>query len=131
MYVARAASWLFVWVQAEIERSKREADYLLSRLDKAQKDYEQMVMNNNQLAGENVQRMAELKAKDEEIGGLKKELARVSKIREALQRKLRQTEEQKMESEQRRESLRQQIQGMERGQCLGKMLRTYCMLAYG
>ena len=73
-------------------------------------------MNNDQLAGENVQRMAELKAKDEEISGLKKELARVSKIREALQRKLRQTEEQKMESEQRRESLRQQIQAMERGQ---------------
>lgn len=88
---------------------------LFSRLDKSQKDYEQMVMSNNQLAGENVQRMAELKTKDEEISGLKKELARVSKIREALQRKLRQTEEQKMESEQCRENLRQQIQAMERG----------------
>lgn len=113
--MACAVLCLSVCAQAEIERSKREADYLLSRLDKAQKDYEQMVMNNNQLAGENVQRMAELKAKDEEISGLKKELSRVSKIREALQRKLRQTEEQKMESEERRESLRQQIQAMERG----------------
>ena len=106
---------LSVCVQAEIERAKREVDMLFSRLDKSQKDYEQMVMSNNQLAGENVQRMAELKTKDEEISGLKKELARVSKIREALQRKLRQTEEQKMESEQRRENLRQQIQAMEKG----------------
>ena len=105
-----------VCAQAEIKCSKREADYLLTQLDKTRKDYEQMVMNNNQLAGENVQRMAELKAKDEEICGLKKELSRVSKIWEALQQKLCQTEEQKMESEEQRESLRQQIQAMERGQ---------------
>ena len=103
----------------------------MSRLDKAQKDYEAMVMNNNQLAGENLQKMAELKSKDEEIGALKKELSRVSKIREALQRKLRLTEEQKMESEQRRENLRQQILGMERGMSLRVYIRTlgvFCML---
>ena len=87
---------------------------LTSRLDKVQKDCEHMIMNNDQLASENMQRVAELKSKDEEISGLKKELARVSKIREALQRKLRQVDEQKMESEQRRESLKQQIQGMEK-----------------
>jgi chromosome segregation ATPase len=86
----------------------------LSRLDKAQKDYDSMVMNNNQLAGENVQKLAELKSKDEDIAALRKELAKVSKIRDALQRKWKQTEDQKMESEQKRESLRQQILGMER-----------------
>ena len=103
----------------------------MSRLDKAQKDYEAMVMNNNQLAGENLQKMAELKSKDEEIGALKKELSRVSKIREALQRKLRLTEEQKMESEQRRENLRQQILGMERGMSVRVYVHTlgvFCML---
>ena len=85
-----------------------------------------MVMNNNQLAGENVQKMAELKSKDEDIAALRKELAKVSKIRDALQRKWKQTEDQKMESEQKRESLRQQILGMERG----NVVRIYYMYVH-
>lgn len=70
----------------------------------------------DQLAGENSQKNAELKLREEEVAALKGEIMRVSKLREGAQRKLRLVEEQKAEVESTRDSLKQQIASLERGE---------------
>ena len=88
---------------------------LNQRLDKTQQDYENQLLQSGQLAGENSQKNAELKLKEEEVQRLKQEIARVNKIRDGLNRKLRAVEEQKAEVESSRESLKQQMGSLERG----------------
>ncbi len=72
-------------------------------------------MQSDQLAGENSQKNSELRLKEDEIGNLKADIARINKLREGLHRKLRTMEEQKQEVETSRESLRQHITSLERG----------------
>ena len=72
-------------------------------------------MNCDQLATENTQKAAELKAKEDEINGLKQDTVRLTKMREAIQRKLRTIEDQKIEVEQQKETLKGQIAGLEKG----------------
>ena len=93
----------------------KDNDILNQRLTKAQQDYENQLMQSDQLAGENSQKNAELKLKEEEVSALKTEISRVNKLREGIQRKLRSVEEQKQEVESARESLRQHIASLERG----------------
>lgn len=97
------------------ERSVKDNDILTQRLNKAQHDYENQLLQSDQLAGENSQKNAELKLKEEEISNLKAEIGRINKLREGLHRKLRNMEEQKQELESSRESLRQHIASLERG----------------
>ena len=47
--------------QNQYERVTRDNDILNQRLTKAQQDYENQLMNSDQLAGENSQKNAELK----------------------------------------------------------------------
>lgn len=70
----------------------------------------------DQLAGENSQKNAELRIREDEVAALKADIARVNKLREAAQRKLRSVEDQKADVESTRDSLRQQIASMERGE---------------
>ena len=93
----------------------KDNDIINQRLTKSQQDYENQLMQSDQLAGENSQRNAELRLKEDEISGLKAEIARINKLREGLQRKLRMVEEQKQEVESAKESLKQQIASMDRG----------------
>lgn len=72
--------------------------------------------SSDQLAGENSQRNAELRIKEDEVAALKADIARVNKLREVAQRKLRSVEDQKADVESTRDSLRQQIASMERGE---------------
>ncbi len=72
-------------------------------------------MQSDQLAGENSQKHAELKVKEEEVTGLKGEISRLSRLREKVARNLRSVEEQKSEVEGHREKLKQEITAMERG----------------
>ena len=93
----------------------KDNDILNQRLTKAQQDYENQLMQSDQLAGENSQKNAELKLKEEEVSALKGEISRINKLREGIQRRLRNVEDQKQEVESSRESLRQQITSLERG----------------
>lgn len=102
-------------VQAQYERTVKDNDILNQRLTKSQQDYENQLMQSDQLAGENSQKNAELKLKEEEVSALKAEISRINKLREGVQRKLRNVEEQKQDIESSRESLRQQITSLERG----------------
>ena len=81
----------------------KDNDILNQRLTKAQQDYENQLMQSDQLAGENSQKNAELKLKEEEVSALKIEIARINKLREGIQRKLRNVEEQKQVVESSRE----------------------------
>lgn len=102
-------------IQAQLERVVKDNDIINQRLTKSQQDYENQLMQSDQLAGENSQKNAELKLKEDEISGLKAEISRINKLREGLQRKLRVIEEQKQEVESAKESLKQQIASLERG----------------
>ena len=86
-----------------------------ARLTKVQQDYDQQLLSCDQLATENTQKAAELKAKEDEINALKQDTVRLTKMREAIQRKLRTIEDQKMEVEQQKETLKGQIAGLEKG----------------
>lgn len=103
----------------QYERSVKDNEILNQRLNKAQHDFENQLMQSDQLAGENSQKLAELKLKEDEIGNLKTDISRINKLREGLNRKLRVMEEQKTEMESSRESLRQHIASLERGKSLG------------
>ena len=93
----------------------KDTDLLNARLTKVQQDYDQQLLSCDQLATENTQKAAELKAKEDEINALKQDTVRLTKMREAIQRKLRTIEDQKMEVEQQKETLKGQIAGLEKG----------------
>jgi hypothetical protein len=88
---------------------------LNTRLTKVQQDFESQLLNCDQLAAENGQKMLELKSKEDEINIMKQDSVRLTKMRETIQRKLRTTEDQKMEVEQQKEILKSQIGGLEKG----------------
>lgn len=93
----------------------KDTDLLNARLTKVQQDFEQQLMNCDQLASENTQKAAELKAREDEINTLKQDTVRLTKMREVIQRKLRAVEDQKLEVEQQKETLKSQIAGLEKG----------------
>jgi len=102
----------------------KDNDILNQRLTKAQQDYENQLMQSDQLAGENSQKNAELKLKEEEILNLKSEIGRVNKLRDGVHRRLRAVEEHKAEVESNRESLKQQITSLERGEVQTHLAET-------
>lgn len=110
--------------QADYERVVKDNETLNQRLTKAQQDYENQLMQSDQLAGENSQKSAQLKLKEEEVLTLKLEIGRMSKLRDGVQRRLRATEDQKAEVESNRESLKQQIASLEKGG-LGSGINNY------
>ncbi|CAB3985257.1 Hypothetical predicted protein [Paramuricea clavata] len=96
------------------EKATKDNDLLNTRLTKVQQDFESQLLNCDQLAAENGQKMLELKAKEDEINIMKQDSVRLTKMRETIQRKLRTTEDQKMEVEQQKEILKSQISGLEK-----------------
>ena len=56
-----------------------------------------------------------VQTKEEEVNQLKLETQKLNKLRDGIQRKLRDAENHKLEVEQQRETLRSQVQAMERG----------------
>ena len=56
-----------------------------------------------------------VKGKEEEVHGMKMEISRLNKAREAIQRRLQQAEEGRSDVESQRDTLKIQIAGLERG----------------
>ncbi|KAL8621368.1 hypothetical protein ACOMHN_048168 [Nucella lapillus] len=96
------------------ERVLKDVDISSTRLSKLQADFENQVLAADAMASENQTRVAELKQKEDEVNGLKTDTQKVNKMREMIQRKLRQVEDQKGDIERERETLRSQITGLER-----------------
>ena len=90
-------------------------DALNARLNKVHQGFDQQLISSNRLATENTQKVAELKAKEEEINGLRQETLHQSAMAEAIQRKLRAIEDLKIEVEQREGTLKGQVSGLKKG----------------
>ena len=68
----------------------------------------------DQLAADIQKKLNELKSRDDEIGKLKQEMARLKTMREAVQRKLQNSEESRIEIEQKRDTLKSQLIALEK-----------------
>ncbi|XP_056093105.1 cilia- and flagella-associated protein 58 [Rhinichthys klamathensis goyatoka] len=96
------------------EKTSKEMEQLQHRNTKFQQDNEQNSISLEQLSQQNQQRASDLKIKDEEVTQLKQEISKLTKLREGVQRRLQLTQEQKVEVENQKETLRNQIIGLER-----------------
>ncbi|NXX44716.1 CFA58 protein, partial [Tricholaema leucomelas] len=122
-------------LQQHIERTKEEQLKMEHHLkeqkilnEKVDKELEQLQTKNSKLMQEreqhNVmleevmqdiqQKTAELKARDEEVTQMHMEFSKLNKVRDVLQNKLRVAEEQKVDAEHERNTLKNQISGLER-----------------
>ncbi|KAI3378872.1 hypothetical protein SNEBB_002149 [Seison nebaliae] len=92
-----------------LSKLQTENDNLNGKSAKLQHDYENQIVQNDFLANENAQRVQELKLREDEINGLKNDTNRVAKLRETVQRKLRQVEDQRISLEQEKDLLKNKI----------------------
>ena len=97
------------------EKAMEYTDALNARLNKVHQGFDQQLISSNRLATENTQKAAELKAKEEEINGLRQETLHQSAMAEAIQRKLRAIEDLKIEVEQREGTLKGQVSDLKKG----------------
>ncbi|NXD67403.1 CFA58 protein, partial [Eolophus roseicapillus] len=122
-------------LQQDIQRNKEEQLKMEQHLkeqkllnEKAGKELEQLQMRNSKLIQESEQqnvmfeevmqdmqqKTAELKARDEEVAQMRLEISKLNKTREILQNKLRAAEEQKIDAAHERNTLKNQISGLEK-----------------
>ena len=118
-----------VCIQLMHERALGDNSLLEQRFSKLKTDYENQLMQSDELAGENSKRSMELRRKEEEVQRLKQELTRGNKVRDGLQKRLRSVEEQKADVESNRESLKQQISSLERGAGICMYMYVCCICA--
>ncbi|KAM9284712.1 cilia- and flagella-associated protein 58 [Morus bassanus] len=111
--------------QLKMEQHLKEQKILNER---AGKELEQFQMRNNKLMQESEQhsvmfeevmqdiqqKTAELKARDDEVTQMRLEISKLNKVRDVLQNKLRVAEEQKVDAGHQRNTLKNQISGLER-----------------
>ncbi|KAM7073737.1 cilia- and flagella-associated protein 58 [Molossus nigricans] len=96
------------------ERAAKELEQFQMRNSKLQQENEQHSLVCEQLSQENQQKALELKAKEEEVHQMRIDIGKLNKIREQIHKKLHQIEDQKAEVEQHKDTLKNQIMGLER-----------------
>ncbi|XP_053245246.1 cilia- and flagella-associated protein 58 [Podarcis raffonei] len=96
------------------ERATKELEQCTARNLKLQQENEQHTLAIDQLMQENQQKTTELRAREDEVSQMRQEISKLSKVREVMQRKLRAVEEQKTHAEFERDTLKNQINGLER-----------------
>merc|ERR1712147_229239 len=96
------------------ERSNKENRLLETRFNRLQGEYQAQADVADQLAADIQKKLNELKSRDDEIGKLKQEMARLKTMREAVQRKLQNSEESRIEIEQKRDTLKSQLIALEK-----------------
>ncbi|XP_039537748.1 cilia- and flagella-associated protein 58 [Pimephales promelas] len=96
------------------EKTSKEMEQLQHRNTKLQQDNEQNSISLEQLSLQIQQQASDLKIKEEIATQLKQEISKLTKLREGVQRRLQLTQEQKVEVENQRETLRNQIIGLKR-----------------
>uniref|UniRef100_A0A8C8AGH3 Cilia and flagella associated protein 58 n=1 Tax=Otus sunia TaxID=257818 RepID=A0A8C8AGH3_9STRI len=122
-------------LQQHIQRNKEEQLNMEQHLkdqkilnEKADKELEQLQMRNNKLMQESEQhrvmfkevmqdiqqKTAELKTRDDEVTQMRLEISKLNKVRDVLQNKLSVAEEQKVNAGHERNTLKNQISGLER-----------------
>ncbi|KAL2911092.1 hypothetical protein HK105_209456 [Polyrhizophydium stewartii] len=89
-----------------IEKLLRDQESLGTRTVKLQQDYDEQMSQTSQLMDENETAMNELKLKEKELASHKAEVKKVTRIKEALLKKNRLLEEQKIQAEMERKAIR-------------------------
>ncbi|KAJ6669109.1 hypothetical protein lerEdw1_007918 [Lerista edwardsae] len=96
------------------ERATKELEQCTARNAKLQQENEQHSLAIEQLMQENQQKTTELRAREDEVSQMRQEIAKLSKTREIMQRKIRSLEEAKIHAENERDTLKNQISGLEK-----------------
>ncbi|XP_047127925.1 cilia- and flagella-associated protein 58 [Hydra vulgaris] len=96
------------------ERVIKDTELLNNRLLKLQQDFDAQLSGSELLMQENNQKAIELRAKEEEVNALKQDSLRLTRQREAIQRKLRTVEDLKIETDFHKETLKNQINALEK-----------------
>lgn len=97
-----------------LERTLKDSDVLNTRFTKLQHEFEAQVMNNDALANENALKVHELKSREDEVNTLKTDTTKLNRLKDNVQKKLKQMEDQKQETEAEKELLRNTIQNLEK-----------------
>merc|ERR1711892_546690 len=101
-------------LKTSAERSIKENRLLETRFNRLQGEYQSQADVADQLATDVQKKVSELKSRDDEIGRLRQEMGRVKGMREAVQRKLQNSEEARVETEQKRDTLKSQLIALEK-----------------
>merc|ERR1712123_497850 len=101
-------------LKTSAERSVKENRLLETRFNRLQGEYQSQADVADQLATDVQKKVSELKSRDDEIGRLRQEMGRVKGMREAVQRKLQNSEEARVETEQKRDTLKSQLIALEK-----------------
>ncbi|XP_048360877.1 cilia- and flagella-associated protein 58 isoform X2 [Sphaerodactylus townsendi] len=96
------------------ERATKELEQFTLRNNKLQQENEQHSLAIEQLMQENQQKNSELRVREDEVSQMRQEISKLSKTRELMQRKLRVVEEHKTQAEFERDTLKNQISGLEK-----------------
>uniref|UniRef100_UPI00398EE255 cilia- and flagella-associated protein 58 n=1 Tax=Pristiophorus japonicus TaxID=55135 RepID=UPI00398EE255 len=96
------------------ERAAKDLELLTHKLLKVQQENEQQVIIIDQLTLENQQKLVDLKTKEDDVAQLRQEVAKLTKVREVLQRRLHQTEDQKLDLDHQRENLKNLTASLEK-----------------
>lgn len=97
-----------------LERTLKDSDVLNTRFTKIQHEFEAQVMNNDALANENALKVHELKSREDEVNTLKSDTSKLNRLKDNVQKRLKQVEDQKAETEQEKEMLRSTIQNLDK-----------------
>lgn len=97
-----------------LERTLKDSDVLNTRFTKIQHEFEAQVMNNDALANENALKVHELKSREDEVNTLKSDTTKLNRLKDNVQKRLKQVEDQKAETEQEKEMLRSTIQNLDK-----------------
>ncbi|KAH0623769.1 hypothetical protein JD844_006885 [Phrynosoma platyrhinos] len=96
------------------ERVSKDLDQCIAKNAKLQQENEQHTLTVEQLTQENQQKTTELRSREDEVSQMRQEIAKLTKMREVMQRKLRVVEEHKTQAEHDRDTLKNQISGLEK-----------------
>uniref|UniRef100_A0A674NJS0 Cilia and flagella associated protein 58 n=1 Tax=Takifugu rubripes TaxID=31033 RepID=A0A674NJS0_TAKRU len=99
------------------ERCSRELEQMQQKNSKLQQDCEQVSADKERLSLDNLQNTNELKRREEEMTQMRQKISKQAKMREVLQKKLHQLEEQKADVEVERDTLKVQIPALEKESC--------------
>ncbi|KAJ4929733.1 hypothetical protein JOQ06_018755, partial [Pogonophryne albipinna] len=96
------------------ERSSKDLEQMQLKNNKLLQDSEQLSAAKQHLSLENQQNANELKIREDEVNQMRQEMAKQTKMRETIQKKFHQMEDQKSDVEVQRETLRAQIAALEK-----------------
>ena len=97
-----------------LERTLKDSDVLNTRLTKLQHEFEAQINNNESLANENALKVHELKAREDEVNALKSDTTKLTRLKDNVQKRLKQLEDLKADTESEKELLRSTIQTLEK-----------------